>query len=246
MAEAGAEGLTLFEVSKSFGSAAALESVSLRVTRGEVVALFGPNGAGKTTLVRAAAGLLRPTAGRVLIDGHDLAKAPAQAKRLIGWTPDSPALYDELTAAENLVFFARLWGLSPEAARDASKRALSAAGLAHRAADPAGDLSHGMRQRLSLARAVLHDPTVLLLDEPFEGLDAAGASALVDALRVPDARAKRACLIAGHQVELALAACDRFAILDRGRLLRVGLRDDTDAAALTRELKQLGGDRHGG
>src|SRR5689334_3637369 len=164
VASPGADGLTLFEVTKAFGGEKALDAVSLRVPRGEVVGLLGPNGAGKSTLIRAAAGLLSPESGKVLVDGIDLLASPAEAKRKVGWLPDAPVLYDELTAAENLVFFGRLWGIGAREARAAAKDALAAARLSHRAADRARELSHGMRQRLSLARAMLHGPSVLLLD----------------------------------------------------------------------------------
>jgi ABC-type multidrug transport system ATPase subunit len=245
LAAPGAEGLTLFELSKSYGGRAALDAVSLRVARGEVVALFGPNGAGKTTLLRAAAGLLAPSGGRVLVDGVDLALQPAAAKRKLGWAGDTPLFYDGLTALENLVFFARLWGVPPAEAEPAARRALEAAGLAHRGADSARELSHGMRQRLAIARATLHAPSVLLLDEPFEGLDASAAASLVASLREGAARAGRACLVASHQTDLALESCDRVVILHRGKLVRVAPRGETTVPGLTAELRALGGEALG-
>ncbi len=238
-------GLTLFEVTKAFGAALALDAVSLRVARGEAVALIGPNGAGKSTLIRAAAGLLAPDSGRILIDGVDLLASPAEAKRNIGWLPDTPLLYDELTASENLVFFARLWGMGGAQARAAAKDALAAASLSHRAADRAGQLSHGMRQRLSLARATLHGPTVLLLDEPFEGLDASSTADLVAQLQDAAARGGRAVLLATHRADLALATCDRVAILHRGKLVRVAARGEADAPELGAQLRRLGGEAVG-
>ena len=245
MASAGAEGLTLFEVTKSFGVAPALEAVSLRVARGDVVGLLGPNGAGKSTLIRSAAGLLALGAGRIYIDGVDLLAFPGEAKRKIGWLPDTPLLYDDLTASENLLFFARLWGMGAEAARTSAKDALAAAGLAHRAADRAGALSHGMRQRLSFARATLHRPTVLLLDEPFEGLDASSTADLVTRLKDAATRSGRAVLLATHRADLALATCDRVALLHRGKLMRVAEGGEVDAAELNGELRRLGGEADG-
>ena len=245
VASAGAEGLTLFEVSKSFGAAPALDAFSLRVARGEVVALVGPNGAGKSTLIRAAAGLLRPGGGKVLIDGMDIALAPSEAKRKVGWVSDTPVLYDELTATENLVFFARLWGMGAADSAAAANEALASARLAHRAADRVGDLSHGMRQRLSLARAMLHRPSVLLLDEPFEGLDASSTADLVAQLQEARGRAGRAVLLATHRADLALATCDRVAILHRGKLVRVAARSEVDAPELSAELRRLGGEADG-
>jgi heme exporter protein A len=219
-----------------------LSDVSLRVHPGEVVALFGPNGAGKTTLLRIAAGLSRATGGRVFIDGTDLALSPLQAKRKVGWVADRPMLYDGLTASENLEFFGELWGLSPSDAAAAAAAALHESGLAHRAADRVGDLSRGMQQRLSLARAFLHAPSVLLLDEPFEGLDPAGQKALVDRLRGEKGRALRATLLVTQHVDLGLASCDRAALLDRGALVKVVAGGEFDAAGLSQELRALGGD----
>ncbi len=209
---------------------------------GEVVALFGPNGAGKTTLLRIAAGLSRATSGRVLIDGTDLAHSPMQAKRKVGWVADRPMLYDGLTASENLEFFGQLWGLSPDDAVRAAAAALGDSGLAHRAADPVAELSRGMQQRLSLARAFLHAPSVLLLDEPFEGLDPRGQEALVHRLRDEKGRAERATLLVTQHVDLGLASCDRAALLDRGVLIKVVAGGELDLAGLSRELRALGGD----
>lgn len=234
-------GLTLFELSKSFGAASVLTDVSLRVARGEVVALVGPNGAGKTTLLRLAAGLGRPTTGRILVDGVDLARSPAEAKRKVGFAGDRPLLYEDLSAQENLKFFGRLYGLRANEAAAASSRALAAFGLAHRAADTAGTLSHGMRQRLSLARALLHEPSVLLLDEPFEGLDPGGLQAFVERLRDEPSRTGRAVLLVTHQVDVGLSVCDRAAIIDRGRLVKVVGRGEIEPGAFARELRGLGG-----
>jgi heme exporter protein A len=234
-------GLTFFEISKSFGPARVLQRVSLHVARGEVVALFGPNGAGKTTLLRVGAGIARPQGGRILVDGVDLLAAPARAKRQIGWAGEQPLLYDDLTAQENLEFFGGLYGLSRGAAAAAATRLLAQLGLTHRSMDLLGTLSHGMRQRVSVARALLHAPTVLLLDEPFEGLDPHGQAALITALRAPEARSGRAVLLATHQVDLGLAAADKVALIDAGALVSVRKATDTTPAALLAELRGLGG-----
>ena len=241
MAVAGTEGLTLLDLAKSFGGTAALSGVSLRAARGEVIALMGPNGAGKSTLLRAAAGITRPTGGRVLVDGLDLAASPSEAKRKVGWVPDAPVFYGDLSAAENLEFFGRLWGMARADAAAAAARGIAEAGLTHRANDAVGELSHGMRQRLSIARATMHAPSVLLLDEPFEGLDAASCARLVEALRDGPARALRAVVLATHQADLALACCDKVAVLDGGALVRVTPRADLTESQLASQLRALGG-----
>ncbi len=235
------DGLTLLDITKSFGPLEALREFSLFVRRGEVVALLGPNGAGKTTLLRVAAGLLAPAGGRVLVDGIDLVQQPRLAKRKVGWAAETPQLYEHLSPTENLEFFGRLWGMGTREARAAAVHALEAAGLSHRAADSVSVLSHGMRQRLSIARALLHGPSVLLLDEPFQGLDARARASIVERLRDPKERGACAVLMATQQVDAAISACDRAAIVDRGRLVNVLNAPEVDAAALSAELRALGG-----
>ena len=164
---------------KSFGHQVALRGVDLAVAEGEFLTLFGPNGAGKTTLLRIVASLTRPSAGTVLLRGQDLGKAAAALRRRIGLISHNPLLYGDLTAEENLRFFARLYDLAGGAARiDA---VLEQVGLAIRRRDPVRTYSRGMVQRLAIARAILHDPDIMLLDEPYTGLDQ-DASAMLDAV----------------------------------------------------------------
>ncbi len=204
--------LSFTDVSRNFGRRRALNRVSLVCDAGEIVALLGPNGAGKSTLLSIAATLLRPTSGAVAYGGH---ASSEELRGRIGLLAHDLYLYPELTAAENLMFFARLHGLADP---DAPVRgALERAGLSDRANDPVAGFSRGMRQRLALERALLHDPRLVLLDEPFTGLDDASTAALVTRLQAIRARG---CivLVATHDLEIIDGLISRAVMLYEGRL----------------------------
>lgn len=194
---------------------AALRSVDLRLDEGEFLTLFGPNGAGKTTLIRILATLARPTSGRVLIGGLDLREWTAQVRRLIGVVSHQTFLYRDLTAEENLLLYARLYDVPDP--RQRVQEALERVALGHRAADPVRTLSRGMQQRVSIARAVLHDPMILLLDEPYNGLDQHAAASLTGILQELALRG-RTVLMTTHDLEQGLQLCSRVGILSGGRL----------------------------
>ena len=221
--------IVLAGAGKRFGAHTALQPTDLVVQRGEAALLAGANGAGKSTLLRLVAGLCRPSQGTVLIGGCDLQRAP-ETRATIGLLSHQILLYDELTARENLLFFARLYSLNDGAAR--ADEALAAAGLAPRQNHRVGGFSRGMKQRLALARATLHRPSVLLLDEPFTGLDAAAGTALRE--RLCRFRADGGtCLLVTHRFDEAEGLIDRLLVLERGRLqLDEVLSAKTDAAAL--------------
>src|SRR5579863_3744102 len=168
--------LELRGVSKYFGDLVALRRVELRVEPGDAVLLYGPNGAGKTTLLRTLAALSRPTEGEVLFNGEDIHRHAGLSKARVGFVSHATFLYGELTGRENLRFFGRLFALSDLETR--IDRALDLFDVRQRAAEPVRNLSRGLQQRMSLARALLHDPVFLLLDEPFTGLDAVSARSL--------------------------------------------------------------------
>jgi ABC-2 type transport system ATP-binding protein len=198
-------------LTKAFGTRTAVRDLSLEVGRSEIVALLGPNGAGKTTTLRMLAGLIAPATGRVAIDGVALTAATAAALRArIGFLTEAPGLWDRLTVRENLETYAALYGLAhPGRAVD---RALDTFQLADRAATRAAELSKGMRQKVALARALLHDPTVLLLDEPTSGLDPAitrSVRLLLEARRT----AGCAILVSTHNLDEAERLADRVAVL---------------------------------
>lgn len=232
------KGLTLLDVTKSFGSTEVLRGVSLRVAPGEVTALVGPNGAGKTTLLRIAAGIASPSGGRIVVDGHDLSSAAMKAKARVGFVGDRPVSYGALTAQENLAFFAGLYGIDPAAAREKATAALKQFGLAHRAHDRVSTFSHGMAQRLSLGRALLHAPSVLLLDEPFEGLDAQGQGDLIALIK---GGKERATLLASHQLDLCLEAADHIGFLVDGQLKSIVASSSTTPSELSRQARELRG-----
>lgn len=196
---------------KRYGHRRVLRGVSFAVPAGSVTVLFGPNGAGKTTLLRILAGLLRPDGGEVCVAGCRLPAERSALRARVGFASHQPLLYGELTVEENLRFYAELFAL-PEPLR-AVEQALELAGLTSRRRDPVRTLSRGLQQRAALARAVVHDPAVLLLDEPDTGLDDAGLDILCRLLRRP-----RTVLLTTHHLERGLALADRALLLLDGRI----------------------------
>ncbi|MGE5360964.1 MAG: ABC transporter ATP-binding protein [Bacteroidales bacterium] len=210
--------LDIRDVSRNYGRRRALSRVSLTCRGGEITGLLGPNGAGKSTLLSILATLITPSSGEVLYGMHRARTAGAALRGRLGLLAHDLHLYPELSARENLEFFARLYGLAdvPRLVR----RALERAALADRAEDIVAGFSRGMRQRLALERALLHEPRLLLLDEPFTGLDDASAAALVARLR--ELRADgRIVIVATHDLDVADGLLDRAAVLRDGRLLAV-------------------------
>jgi len=209
-----ARGLT-----RRFGGHTALDGVDFEVRHGEPVALFGVNGAGKTTLLRILSGGLKATAGQLTIEGLDPRRAPAAGRGRIGLLSHQTLLYDDLTARENLVFFAELHGLGDPGAQ--AQSLLREVDLEDRADDPVGGFSRGMQQRVALARALLHRPALLLLDEPSSGLDARAAGRLRAALREAASRGAT-WVMATHDVEEGLDLCPRWVAMWRGRVVDAG------------------------
>lgn len=202
---------------KRYGLNPVLRGVNLHVSAGAFVTLVGPNGAGKSTLMRIVATLLKPTAGEVKIGGWLMPQFSARVRRHIGLVSHQTLLYGDLTAEENLLFFAKLYQLDNADERVAA--ALKRVGLAARQRDAVRTFSRGMMQRLTLARATLHEPDVLLLDEPYTGLDQ-DASALLDDLLRRESANGRTILMITHDLVHGLNICDRVAILNRGKIVQ--------------------------
>jgi heme exporter protein A len=216
-------------LTRRFGATTALDGIDFEVCRGESVALFGVNGAGKTTLLRILSGGLKPTQGTLAIDGVDPRHAPDEARGRIGLLSHHTLLYDDLTARENLEFFASLHGLPDPRGR--AGEMLAEVGLNDRADEPVRGFSRGMQQRVALARALLHSPSLLLLDEPSSGLDVRSSTRLREALR--DAASHGATwVLATHDVEEGLDLCPRWVALRRGRTIDAGASAGGDADRL--------------
>jgi heme exporter protein A len=213
---------------KSFGGKVALEGVDLDVAEGEFLTLVGPNGAGKTTLIRILATLTKPTEGSVHVAGCDLAKQGNEVRRSIGLASHQTLLYEDLSAEENLRFYGRMYEV-PEL-EERITALLQRVGLDHRRHDLVRTFSRGMQQRLSIARALLHDPAILLLDEPYTGLDQQAAEVLREVLVAMVGRA-RTVLMATHNLERGLELCDRAAILVNGRIVHQASKGDLDVAS---------------
>jgi ABC-2 type transport system ATP-binding protein len=219
---------------KTFGSLVAVDDVTFGIEPGQLVGLLGPNGAGKTTTVSMIAGLLTADRGEVLVAGCPLGGDTDPSKRRIGLVPQDLALYEELTARANLRFFGSLYSLSGAALTTAIAAALELVGLGDRAGDRVKTFSGGMKRRLNLAAGLLHDPDILLLDEPTVGVDPQSRNAIFDNLEQLKARGK-AILYTTHYMEEAERLADRIVIMDRGRVLAddtlSGLRGRMRAAA---------------
>jgi len=205
-------------VSKSYGPLVAVSDVSFRVDHGETIGLLGPNGAGKTTTVSIIAGLLSADSGEVLIEGQQVKSDTDPVKLKIGLVPQDMALYDQLTARDNLTFFAALYSLAGAKAKHAIDDVLNLVALSDRAGHKVGTFSGGMKRRLNLAAALLHDPQILLLDEPTVGVDPQSRNAIFENLEALKKRGKT-LIYTTHYMEEAERLCDRIVIIDHGKVI---------------------------
>ena len=242
------EMLRLEGLKKSYGSFAAVKGIDLDVHRGEIFGFLGPNGAGKTTTIRMVAGVLRPSAGRVLVGGDDLEKKPESAKARVGYIPDRPFLYEKLSGGEFLRFVAGLWGREGDAVEQRADRLLELFHLTEWKDELIESYSHGMRQKILISSALIHQPELIVVDEPMVGLDPRSARLLKDLFRtfVDDGGT---VFLSTHTLEVAEVLCDRIAIIKEGEIISLGtmeeLRSQADAGGADLEeifLKLTGGE----
>jgi ABC-2 type transport system ATP-binding protein len=221
-------------LTKRYGRTLAVDRLSLSVESGEIFGFIGPNGAGKTTTIRMLAGVLIPTEGEVVIGGVSMAREPVAAKRAIGFIPDRPFLYEKLTGMEFLRFSADLYGVGDGLFREKAEKLLIRFSLYDWADELIEAYSHGMRQRLVIASALLHDPRVIIVDEPMVGLDPAGIRLVKDLFKEL-ARQGTTVFMSTHTLTIAEDLCDRIGVIHRGRLIALGTtRDLRGTASLER------------
>jgi ABC-2 type transport system ATP-binding protein len=228
------DALSIRGLSKTFGGKVAVDNLSLNVRAGELYALLGPNGAGKTTTLRMVAGLLKPNSGEISVFGHDVLADPMAAKRVIAWAPDEPMLYDRLTPLEYLEFVAGLWGVEPAVAMPKAEALLRWLGLWDNRGERCEGFSRGMKQKTALAGALIHDPQLLILDEPLTGLDAAVARQVKDLLQAR-VKAGATVILTTHILEVAERMADRIGIIQHGRLVADGTLDELRARSGERQ-----------
>ena len=225
---------------KSFGSLRAVDGVGFQVQKGELYGLLGPNGAGKTTTMSMLAGLLAPDEGQIRFDGVDLAVRPLEVKRQLGVVPQEPALYETLSARENLRFWGGLYGLAGRELGAAVDRVLELVGLADRASEPIRGYSGGMKRRLNLALGLVHGPRVVLMDEPTVGIDPQARLKILEAVKGVTASGTTV-IYTTHYLEEAEELCDRIAIMDHGKILAEGTLDELIRRVGGRELVTVRG-----
>jgi ABC-2 type transport system ATP-binding protein len=225
----------LYDLVKRYGTFTAVDGVSLEVAPGEIHGFLGPNGAGKTTTLKMIAGLLKPTTGRILVNGHDMATDPERAKASLGFIPDRPFIYEKLTAGEFLRFHGGLYGLDGNEVGGRVREMLELFELGRWERELVESFSHGMKQRLVMCAAFLHRPHAVVVDEPMVGLDPRGARLIKDVFRRMSEHGV-AILMSTHTLEVAQEMCDRITIILKGRIIARGTVD---------ELRKMGGGKNG-
>ncbi len=228
---------------KRYGAFTAVDGVSLDVKAGEIHGFLGPNGAGKTTTIRMIAGLLKPTAGRIVVNGHDLATDAEGAKASLGFIPDRPFIYEKLTAGEFLRFHAGLYRMDDAGAAPRVTEMLELFELARWEHELVESFSHGMKQRLVMSAAFMHRPRAVLVDEPMVGLDPRGARLIKDVFRRMSDRGV-AILMSTHTLEVAQEMCDRISIILKGQIIARGTVDELRALAHGADAADAGGAAH--
>ena len=240
--------IRLSRVHKRYGANEAVKNLSLHVPAGELFGFLGPNGAGKTTTIKMIAGLLQPTSGSIFLAGHDLNREPVKAKAALGFIPDRPFLYEKLSGTEFLRFVAGIYGFDGNGLNRRIDELLALVELSHVRAELIESFSHGMKQRLVMAAAFVHEPKVLVVDEPMVGLDPKGARLIKRVFREYCADGNT-IFVSTHTLEVAQELCDRIGIIVNGELVECGTMDELKIRAQTDEhdlehifLKLTGGE----
>ncbi|HOI71954.1 MAG TPA: ABC transporter ATP-binding protein [Methanobacterium sp.] len=211
-------------LSKSFGKIKALDNLNLDIKKGELLGIIGPNGAGKTTAIRIICCILKPDSGDVLVNGMSIHQEPIQIKSMIGYLPEEPNLYERFKAKDLLRYFAELYGVPKDRITGRIDEMLELVGMSHRADDRINTFSKGLRQRIGIARALVHDPEILIFDEPTMGLDPATSSNIREFIR--DLKGDKTIILCTHYMDEADSLCDRVVILDQSKILDMGTPND--------------------
>lgn len=228
------------QLRKQFGQVTAVEDISFTAQPGKIFGLLGPNGAGKSTTINCIAGLIAPTSGTVSVEGHDVVKNPMDARRSLGVVPQEIALYEDLSARENLRFWGGAYGLKGKQLEDRVETVLSQIGLQDRASESPEKYSGGMKRRLNFGCGIVHEPNVLLLDEPTVGVDPQSRERLLE--RVRDQVDRGACVLyTTHYMEEAEALCDQLAIVDHGKIIAMGTMDELRSMMGERDVLRVSG-----
>lgn len=228
------------QLRKVFGEITAVDGISFQAHPGEIFGLLGPNGAGKTTTLSCICALLTPTSGRISVNGHDVVRNGVEARRALGVVPQELALYEDLSAKENLEYWGGAWGMRNPQLRSRVQEVLEATGLLDRSKEPVKRFSGGMKRRLNFACGILHNPKLLLLDEPTVGVDPQSRVRLLELVR-EQARLGACVLYTTHYMEEAESLCDRLAIIDHGRIIAQASMAELRAMAGERDLLRLTG-----
>jgi ABC-2 type transport system ATP-binding protein len=228
--------IDIINLTKDYGTTIAVNNLSLNVASGEIYGFIGPNGAGKTTTIRLMGGIIAPTSGKVIIDGYDMAKNPVGAKQIIGFVPDRPFLYEKVTGREFLKFSSDLYSVNSDIFEQKSESLLKQFALWDWANEIIEAYSHGMKQRLIIAAALLHDPKVLIIDEPMVGLDPTGVRMVKDILRKL-AENNVTIFLSTHTLSIAEDLCHRIGVIHKGTLLAQGTLPELNETAKTGEAK---------
>jgi ABC-2 type transport system ATP-binding protein len=212
--------ININSLSKSFGKIQALDDLNLEIKRGELLGIIGPNGAGKTTAIRMICCILKPDLGDILVKGKSIHQDPILIKSMIGYLPEEPNLYERFKAKDLLKYFAELYGVPKENINDRINELLELVGMTDRSDDRINTFSKGLRQRISVARALVHDPEIIIFDEPTMGLDPATANSIRNFIR--KLKGQKTMILCTHYMEEADLLCDRVAILNKGKIMDVG------------------------